>query len=242
MSICSPNYLHDAHIRLALRVKAHAICEKPLVINPWNLEQLVELQEEHQRRIYCVLQLRLHPAIQALKQTLEREANRSKHKVELTYITRRGRWYDASWKGSENRSGGLAMNIGIHFFDLLLWLFGPVERSVVQLSETSRMAGAIELEWASVRWFLSVDGDDLPNSVREQGGYAYRSLTLDGQPIDLSSGFADLHSEVYRDILAGGGFGIEDAKPSIDLVYTIRHCRGVVGSDMHPFAKPQRAA
>lgn len=227
ISICSPNYLHDAHVRLALRVNAHAICEKPLAINPWNLDQLAELEEEYQRRVYTVLQLRLHPTVQELKRSLESETNRSRRNVCLTYVTRRGLWYRHSWKGLEEKSGGLAMNIGIHFFDLLLWLFGSVQRSLVHQYTPSRMSGCLELEWARVRWFLSVDYEDLPASVREQGGHAYRSITVDGEELDLSPGFADLHTEVYRGILGLGGFGIEDARPSIELVHSVRYSREV---------------
>jgi len=225
VTICSPNYLHDAHVRLALRLRANAICEKPLVVNPWNLDQLQELEEEYQRRVYTVLQLRLHPTVQALKKSLERETNRARRDVCLTYITRRGRWYHYSWKGSEDKSGGLAANIGIHFFDLLLWLFGPVRRNLVHMYQPTRAAGCLELQWAHVRWFLSIEYDDLPAAVREKGGYAYRSITIDGQELDLSEGFTDLHTEVYRDILAGGGFGIEDARPAIELVYQVRYSR-----------------
>jgi len=238
VSVCSPNYLHDAHVRLALRVQAHAICEKPLVINPWNLEQLSELEQEYQRRVYTVLQLRRLPAVRALKQTLDAETNHARRDICLTYITRRGQWYHHSWKGSEEKSGGLAMNIGVHFFDLLLWLFGAAERSVVHLATPSRVAGYLELERARARWFLSIDADDLPADVRAKGGHAYRSLTIDGQELDLSAGFSDLHTEVYRDILAGGGFGITDARPAIDLVYNVRNSRAVSGNGFaHPLVK-----
>lgn len=236
LSICSPNYLHDAHVRLALRVQANAICEKPLVINPWNLEQLCELEVEYARRIYTVLQLRLHPTVRALKQSLEAEASRSRRDVHLTYITRRGAWYHRSWKGSEEKSGGLVMNIGIHFFDLLLWLFGSVERSLLHQASPSRLAGYLELEHARVRWFLSVDANDLPADVRKKGGFAHRSITIDGEELDLSAGFTDLHTEVYRDILAGGGFGIEDARPAIDLVHLVRYSREAPANGLaHPF-------
>jgi len=225
VTVCSPNYLHDAHVRLALRNHAHAICEKPLVINPWNLEQLAEVEQEYERRVYTVLQLRMHPAVRALKEELDAETNGSRRDVCLTYISRRGTWYHYSWKGSQQKSGGLAMNIGIHFFDLLLWLFGPMERSLVHCAAPSRMAGYLELERARVRWFLSVDEDDLPLPVRHGGGYAHRSLTIDGQQLDLSAGFTDLHTEVYRDVLCGGGFGIRDARPSIELVHNVRFSR-----------------
>jgi UDP-N-acetyl-2-amino-2-deoxyglucuronate dehydrogenase len=236
VSICSPNYLHDAHVRLALRLRAHAICEKPLVINPWNLEQLHEIEQEYQRRIYTVLQLRLHPAVRELRQNLLQESHPKKRDICLTYITRRGAWYHHSWKGIEEKSGGLIMNIGIHFFDLLLWLFGASERSVVHQSTPSRVAGYLELERARVRWFLSIDENDLPVDVRAKGGYAYRSLTMDGEELNLSEGFTDLHTEVYRDILSGGGFGIEDARAAIDLVSNVRYSREVPKNGLeHPF-------
>lgn len=223
VSICSPNYLHDAHCRLALRVNAHAICEKPLVINPWNLDQLRELEDEYKRRIYTVLQLRLHPTIQKLKQEIEFSENGSRKDVCLTYITRRGRWYHSSWKGDVERSGGLAMNIGVHFFDFLLWIFGKPQRNLLHISDAVRMSGVLELERARVRWYLSVDERDLPAKVRETGGHAYRSISVDGQEMDLSSNFEDLHTEVYRDILSGNGFGIDDAQSAIELIYQIRN-------------------
>jgi UDP-N-acetyl-2-amino-2-deoxyglucuronate dehydrogenase len=223
VSVCSPNYLHDAHVRLALRVHAHAICEKPLVINPWNLDQLKQIEDEHQRRIYTVLQLRLHPQLCELKEKIDRESAADKHDVTLAYITRRGQWYDTSWKGDIARSGGVSMNIGIHFFDMLMWLYGRPESTEVHLRDDRRMAGWIELERARVRWFLSIDEQDLPAGVREQGGFAHRSITADGQEIDMSKGFGDLHTRVYEDILAGGGFGIDDARAAVDLVYHFRN-------------------
>lgn len=243
ISVCTPNYLHDAHVRLALRVGAHAVCEKPLVINPWNLEQLAELEQEYQRRIYTVLQLRLHPAVQALKKQLEAQSSPTRHEICLTYITRRGAWYHHSWKGSEEKSGGLVMNIGIHFFDLLLWLFGPADRSLVHQSTPSRVSGYLELQRARVRWLLSVDVNDLPADVRARGGYAHRSITIDGQELDLSAGFTDLHTEVYRDILAGRGFGIADCRPAIDLVYQVRYSRPAPANGLaHPLlSREQRA-
>jgi UDP-N-acetyl-2-amino-2-deoxyglucuronate dehydrogenase len=222
ISICSPNYLHDAHCRLALRVGAHAICEKPLVINPWNLDALQDLEGETGRRISTVLQLRLHPRLLALRQELQAEPRDARHEVVLTYITARGRWYDASWKGSIEKSGGIATNIGIHFFDLLLWLFGPARDCRVHLGEPRRMAGTIELERARVRWFLSVEASDLPWPAQVGSRTTYRSITVDGQDLEFTDGFADLHTRVYEDILAGRGFGIEDARPSITLVHDIR--------------------
>lgn len=235
VSICSPNYLHDAHVRLALRLHADVICEKPLVINPWNLDQLEELEQEFGRRIHTVLQLRYLPALVALKERLNREGFGERADVVLTYITRRGRWYHSSWKGSEEKSGGLAMNIGIHFFDLLGWLFGAEEESRVYVRETERMAGVLELEHARVRWFLSVAEEDLPESTRREGGHAYRSLQINGEELDFSSGFTELHTDVYKAILAGQGFGIADARPSIECVYRIRNSEiSHIKDDAHP--------
>ena len=238
ISICSPNYLHDAHVRLALRLHAHAVCEKPLVINPWNLEALAEIAAETESRVYTILQLRLHPSLIELKRKLESVGNRERADVCLTYVTRRGPWYHISWKGSEDKSGGLAMNIGIHLFDLLLWLFGSFEKSVLHLNTPTKMAGALELEWARVRWYLSVDGNDLPDGYLESGRPAFRSITIDGEEVEFSKGFTDLHTMVYQDILDGGGFGIEDARSSIDLVYQVRHSE--IESDptlAHPLIK-----
>jgi UDP-N-acetyl-2-amino-2-deoxyglucuronate dehydrogenase len=220
VSVCSPNYLHDAHCRLALRVGADVICEKPLVINPWNFEALEELEAETQHRIHTVLQLRVHPALIQLKQSLQAEGGR--HEVELTYITSRGPWYHVSWKGHEDKSGGVATNIGVHFFDLLLWLFGPAADIRVYHSDPSRISGFIELEHARVKWFLSVDAGDLPASAQAAGKTTYRSITVDGKEIEFSEGFTDLHTRVYEETLAGRGFRIADARPSIALTYAIR--------------------
>jgi UDP-N-acetyl-2-amino-2-deoxyglucuronate dehydrogenase len=221
LSICSPNYLHDAHIRLALRIGADAICEKPLVINPWNLDALEELQTDTGRRVYTVLQLRLHPALIALKERLD--ASVGHHEVDLTYITARGGWYNVSWKGSVERSGGIATNIGIHFFDLLLWLFGRVVRTEVHLSTANKMAGRLELDRATVRWYLSTDARDLPSAAQPGSGTTFRSIVVDGHEVEFTDGFADLHTRVYHDVLGGGGFGIADARPSIELAHAIRH-------------------
>jgi UDP-N-acetyl-2-amino-2-deoxyglucuronate dehydrogenase len=208
---------------MALRVRAHAVCEKPLVINPWNLDALGELEKEFGSSVYTVLQLRYHPSIVALKKELGSPSTSGLHDVQLTYVTRRGPWYDVSWKGSSERSGGLAMNIGIHFFDILLWIFGRAREIELHLASPRRMAGWLELDRARVQWFLSVDEEDLPEDHRRLGKHAYRSIRVDGQEIDMSQTFSDLHTEVYRSILAGEGLGIEDARPSIDLVYTIRN-------------------
>ena len=224
LSVCSPNYLHDAHIRLALRVGAHALCEKPLVINPWNLDALQELEAESGRRVYTVLQLRLHPALIDLRAKLA--AAGKHHVVSLTYVTSRGRWYDVSWKGSVERSGGVAANIGIHFFDLLLWLFGPAQDSAVNLSEPKRMAGRLELERATVNWLLSTDRADLPATTAD-GRTTFRSIIVDDQEVEFTEGFTDLHTRVYESVLAGKGFGIDDARPAIELVHQIRRARVV---------------
>ncbi len=241
ISICSPNYLHDAHCRLALRVGAHALCEKPLVISPWNLEQLGQIESETGRRIYTVLQLRLHEEARRLKAALEADPNRGRIAVELTYVTRRGPWYHHSWKGDPDRSGTLAMNIGIHFFDLLLWLFGPARGSKVHLREADRLSGVLELEHADVRWFLSVDVHDLPPGHLAAGKHAFRALEMDGHAFDFSTGFDDLHTRVYEDVLAGGGYGIEDARPSIELVHGLRTATlSAPGADAHPTLRRAR--
>lgn len=221
LSICTPNYLHDAHVRLALRGGADAICEKPLVINPWNLDQLEEIEKESGRRVYSVLQLRLLPAIQELKKQIASRDRRAD--IELTYIARRGPWYQISWKGDESKSGGIALNIGVHFFDLLLWLFGEADETEVHLSEPDRMAGYLGLRNADVRWYLSTRPEDLPESCASQGKGAYRSLKLDAQELDLSAGFANLHTRVYEGIFNGQGFGVAEARPSVELVHCIRH-------------------
>ncbi len=236
VSVCSPNYLHDAHVRLALRVKANAICEKPLVISPWNLDALQDLEAEYGGRVYNVLQLRLLPSLVNLQAELASTPPREKADIVLTYITRRGGWYGVSWKGAKEKSGGVAMNIGIHFFDLMLWLFGSEVKSEVHLADPTRMSGCLELENARVRWFLSTEYDDLPASVKAKNGYAYRSLTRDGSEIEFSSGFKDLHTAVYQDILNGGGFGIQDARPAITLAHKIsHHSETVTGHHRHPF-------
>ena len=241
VSICSPNYLHDAHIRFALRNDADAICEKPLVLNPWNLDALTEIEEETGRKVYNILQLRVHPAIVSLKKQVEEEfkKKKKKYKIDLTYKTSRGKWYFISWKGDINKSGGVATNIGIHFFDMLMWIFGGVKHYEVHYSEPlKKMAGYIELEKAEVRWFLSVDSRDLPEIAIKEGKRTYRSITIDGSEVEFSGGFTDLHTVVYREILDGKGFGIEDARPSIELVYRLRNIKPVGFNDrVHPLAE-----
>ncbi|MFH1154346.1 MAG: Gfo/Idh/MocA family oxidoreductase [Pseudomonadota bacterium] len=239
VSICSPNYLHDAHIRFALRIGAHAICEKPLVLNPWNLESLKELEQETGKNVFTVLQLRSHPAIKKLRMAIAERPIAQKHEIVLTYITSRGNWYFNSWKGVQEKSGGITTNIGIHFFDMLIWIFGAVQSSALHLSNASKASGHIELETASVRWFLSVDRRDLPGSAVQKGVSTFRSITVDGDEIEFSGGFSDLHTMVYREILEGKGYGVDDARPSIELVSNIRS--SVIDRSkqvgFHPFLK-----
>jgi UDP-N-acetyl-2-amino-2-deoxyglucuronate dehydrogenase len=219
MAICSPNYMHDAHCRFALRSEADAICEKPLVLNPWNIDALAEIERESGRRISTILQLRVHPAIQALKSKIE-ASGKNEFAVDLTYITSRGRWYHTSWKGDDAKSGGIATNIGVHFFDMLCYVFGPVRRNVVHLRDRERAAGYLECGRARVRWFLSVDRKDLPESAN--GKTTFRSITVDGEEIEFSEGFTDLHTHSYREILNGRGFGIDEVRNSIDIVSALR--------------------
>ncbi|HEY6214133.1 MAG TPA: Gfo/Idh/MocA family oxidoreductase [Vicinamibacterales bacterium] len=220
VSICSPNYLHDAHIRLALRIGADAICEKPLVINPWNLDALQELERESGCRVNTVLQLRLLPDFVALRDRLRQDGKR--HQVRLTYVTARGPWYDVSWKGLPERSGGIVTNIGIHFFDLLVWLFGAVDRAEVHVREPRRAGGALTLERADVEWFLSAEPGDLPFPAVPGGKTTFRSIAVDGEEIEFSENFADLHTRVYEHVLAGNGFGIDDTRAAIELAHRIR--------------------
>lgn len=236
ISICSPNYLHDAHIRFALRVNANPICEKPLVINPWNVDALEELEKDYGQKIYCILQLRLHPALLSLKKQIESEPPGKRHMIDLTYITSRGRWYFASWKGDLEKSGGIATNIGIHFFDMLMWIFGSVRYHEVHHSDPTRMCGFLKLDKADVRWFLSVNATDLPVQARTAGKTTFRSVTVDGHEIEFSEKFTDLHTLVYRDILAGGGCGISEVRPSINLVHALRYSAAhrLESSHLHP--------
>jgi len=223
VSICTPNYLHDSHIRMALRRGADAICEKPLVLNPWNLEALQAIESESENKVNAILQLRLHPTIIALKEKISKSVLNQKHDVDLTYITSRGNWYDVSWKGDESKSGGIATNIGIHFFDMLSWIFGEVQENVVHLREVNKSAGYLEFENARVRWFLSIDEETLPKGIKEIKQKTYRSITINGEEIEFSGGFTELHTESYRCILEGKGFGLEDAKKSIEITSDIRN-------------------
>jgi UDP-N-acetyl-2-amino-2-deoxyglucuronate dehydrogenase len=236
-SICSPNYLHDAHVRFSLRIGADAICEKPLVLNPWNLDALAELERESGKRIYNILQLRVHPSIIALREKIRQAPAGKKYAIDLTYVTSRGNWYFASWKGDTSKSGGIATNIGVHFFDMLLWIFGGVQHHEVHVADDRKMAGFLGLEKAQVRWFLSVGREDLPVEATQGGKTTYRSITVDGEEFEFSGGFTDLHTIVYREIVAGRGFGIEEARPSIDLVYKLRNTVPArnAGFHVHPF-------
>lgn len=234
VSICSPNYLHDAHSRFALRSGADAICEKPLVLNPWNIDGLADIEKSTGRRVNTILQLRLHPAILALKQKVD-NGNDRMYEVNLTYITSRGRWYYASWKGEEQKSGGIATNIGVHFYDMLSFVFGKLKRNIVHHRTPDRAAGYLEYDKARVRWFLSLNRSDLPSNT-PAGQTTFRSITVDGEEIEFSGGFTDLHTLSYQEILKGNGFPLDDVRPSIETVANIRTAPVEPGKDdQHPF-------
>lgn len=236
VSICSPNYLHDAHCRFALRSDADAICEKPLVLNPWNIDGLAEIEKNTKRRISTILQLRLHPAIKALKERMT-ASPQNEIALDLTYITSRGRWYHSSWKGDHAKSGGVATNIGVHLFDMLAHVFGPARRNVVHLRTDERAAGYLECGRACIRWFLSVDRNDLPPAVAGQKT-TYRSILLNGEEIEFSDGFTDLHTRSYEEILAGRGFGLDDVRASVDIVSNFRsNAEEPHVGEQHPFAQ-----
>jgi len=238
VSICSPNYLHDAHIRLALRNNANAICEKPLLLNPWNIDSLTEIEKESGRKIYNILQLRHHPVIVSLKEKFDKLPNDKKHNIQLTYITSRGKWYYYSWKGAEEKSGGIVTNIGIHFFDMLSWIFGKVQNSHLHLMQPNKASGMLELENANVSWYLSLDSNDIPANAKENGLTTYRSITIDDEEIEFSGGFTDLHTLSYEKILNGNGFGIEDSRQSIEIAHMIRNQSLSKNKfDLHPFVK-----
>lgn len=240
VTIASPNYLHDSHIRFALRSNATVICEKPLVVNPWNAEALLDIEAESGRRVFTILQLRLHPSIIALRERVaaHRGNGGGQLDLELTYVTSRGKWYFASWKGDERKSGGIVPNIGIHFFDMLIWTFGEPKESEVAFLREDCASGTLSFENATVRWFLSINATHLPDQCRAAGQRTYRSIMLEGEEIEFSDGFTDLHTESYRRILAGEGFGIIDAMSSIELAHRIRYTeRHAVTNDSHPFAR-----
>ena len=238
VSICSPNYLHDAHIRFALRSNADAVCEKPLVLNPWNIDGLQAIEKDTGRKVNTILQLRLHPSIIELRDRVASQQNDQKHEVDLTYITSRGRWYLQSWKGDIKKSGGIATNIGVHFFDMLHFIFGALQDNIVHYTSETRQSGFLEYENARVRWFLSVDHNDLPSAAKSQNQRTYRSITVDGQELEFSGGFTDLHTRSYEQILAGNGFGLEENRVAVQTVADIRSMtpKGLTG-DYHPFLK-----
>ena len=238
VSICTPNYLHDAHIRFALRQGADAICEKPLVLNPWNIEVLGALEIEHKKNINAILQLRLHESIVALKKKIESGPKHKIYDVDLTYLTSRGHWYFTSWKGESSKSGGIATNIGVHFFDMLGWIFGPIQKNVVHLHNHDRAAGYLEFKQARVRWFLSINYDLIPDEVKAKDQRTFRSITVDGEELEFSNGFFDLHTKSYENIIEGNGFSLKDAMPSVQIVHDIRNAKlASLQGDYHPLAK-----
>ena len=224
VTVCSPNYLHDAHIRFGLRIGADVICEKPLVLNPWNIDGLIEIEKETGKKISTILQLRLHPAIIALKEKVQKNPGK-KYDIDLRYITSRGHWYHISWKGDSQKSGGIATNIGIHFFDMLIWIFGDVKTNEVIQHSPETASGKLELERANVNWFLSIDANSLPADVKQAGKRTFRSLTIDDEAFEFSEGFTELHTRSYDEILKGNGFPVEEARKSIELVHAIRNKR-----------------
>lgn len=238
VSICSPNYLHDSHMRFALRSGADAICEKPIVLNPWNLDGLREMEKETGRRVNTILQLRVHPTITALRERIKASARERKHEVDLTYVTSRGKWYLQSWKGDVKKSGGIATNIGVHFYDMLHFVFGKLQNNLVHHLSDTKASGFLEYERARVRWFLSVDHEDVPAAQRQAGQRTYRSITVDGEEVEFSQGFTDLHTVSYEEILAGRGFGLEENRCAIETVATIRTSQPLgARGDYHPLLR-----
>ncbi|MEL0454856.1 Gfo/Idh/MocA family oxidoreductase [Flavobacteriaceae bacterium SZ-1-7] len=238
VSICTPNYLHDAHIRFALRNNADAICEKPLVLNPWNAEKLMVMEQQSSNKINTILQLRLHPSIVALKEKIANQSNEKIHDIDLTYITSRGNWYYASWKGSLEKSGGICSNIGIHFFDMLIWIFGDVVKNTVHLMEHDRASGVLQLKNANIRWFLSINEQVLPESAKKNGKRTFREITIDSEKFEFSDGFTDLHTLSYKNILSGNGFNVSETLKSLELAYNLRHTKPeALTGDFHPMAK-----
>ena len=238
VSICTPNYLHAAHIGYGLRLGADVICEKPLVLNPWNIDALEDVEKETGHKGYTILQLRLHESIKALKKKIEEGPKDKVYDVDLTYITSRGNWYYTSWKGDERKSGGVATNIGVHFYDMLSWIFGPVKENIVHVMTHDRVAGFLGLEKARVRYFLSINVDNLPENAVQGEKRTYRSIRIEGEEFEFSQGFTELHTESYRKILAGEGFRIEEARNCIGIVHDIRHATPIgLKGDYHPLAK-----
>ncbi len=238
ISICTPNYLHDSHIRMALRRGCDAICEKPLVLNPWNIDALRKIEKETGKKIWNILQLRYHKSIIELKKkVLESDKNKI-FDIDLTYMTSRGTWYYASWKGDENKSGGIATNIGVHFFDMLSWIFGDIRENIVNIQTHDRASGYLEFEKARVRWFLSINYDLIPNEIKQKGQRTFRSIKIEGDELEFSGGFTDLHTRVYEQILNGNGFSLEDCRKAIEIVHNIRNSESIgLKGDYHPLAK-----
>lgn len=238
VTVCTPNYLHDAHTRYGLRLGCDVICEKPLVLNPWNIDGLEELEKETGRKIYTILQLRLHDSIVALKKKIDEGPKDKVYDVDLTYITSRGKWYYTSWKGDVHKSGGVATNIGVHFYDMLSWIFGPVQENIVHVSSHDRVAGFLRLEKARVRYFLSINEEHLPENAVQGEKRTYRTIMIDGEEFEFSKGFTELHTKSYENILAGNGFGPSDVRNCINIVHTIRNATPVgLKGDYHPLAK-----
>ncbi len=238
VSICSPNYLHDAHIRFALRSNADAICEKPLVLNPWNVDALEKIEDETGRKVNTILQLRLHHSVAALKERIETKPKKDKYEIDLTYITSRGNWYFISWKGDVSKSGGIATNIGVHFYDMLGWLFGKVQDNIVHIHEADHASGYLEFEKARVRWFLSINEDHLPKVAKTKNLTTFRSLTIEGEEFEFSGGFTELHTESYKHILAGKGFSLAENRQAIEIVHQIRGKKTTpLRGDYHPWAR-----
>lgn len=238
VSICTPNYLHDSHIRMALRSGSDAICEKPLVLNPWNIDSLEEIEKESGKRIWNILQLRVHESILALKKKIDSAPSDKIFDIDLTYLTSRGNWYYTSWKGDQTKSGGIATNIGVHFYDMLSWIFGSVKRNDVHIHEHDRASGYLEFEKARVRWFLSINSDVLPEEVAKKGQTTYRSIMIEGEELEFSSGFTDLHTRVYEDILNGKGYGLSEARQAIEIVHDIRNATPIgLKGEYHPLSK-----
>jgi len=238
VSVCTPNYLHDAHVRFALRRGADAICEKPLVLNPWNIDKLVHIEKESGKRIWNILQSRLHPSLISLKERIKKGPSNKIYDIDLTYLTSRGSWYFTSWKGDISKSGGIATNIGIHFFDILTWIFGEVKQNTVHIHSHDRAAGFLELEHARVRWFLSVNFEDFPDNIKVNGQRTHRSLVIEGEELEFSRGFTDLHTKSYEEILSGKGCGIEETRQAIEIVHDIRATTPVgLKGDYHPLAR-----
>ena len=242
VSICTPNYLHDSHIRFALRQNANAICEKPLVLNPWNIDALKNIENETGKKIYNILQLRCHPSIIELKKKVDQGPKDKIYDINLTYLTSRGNWYYSSWKGDINKSGGISTNIGVHFYDMLSWIFGDLKQNIVHINDHDRSAGYLEFEKARVRWFLSINYDLIPDEIKKSGKRTYRSITIEGKELEFSDGFTDLHTVSYNEIINGNGYGLEEPRQAIEIVHKIRHSKPIgLKGEYHPFVKKDRS-